>query len=83
MHTFFEIKLIFQVILTTRKKHIFQRLRALHKLQYGLSVEDAEKKFIEYSQKSPDYGLLLYRSQLVSFHRHFHVDYTTDNFLYY
>jgi hypothetical protein len=45
--------------------HVSQKLRALHKVQCGLSQEEAELKFIKESQKLAEYGMHLYKTKWV------------------
>lgn len=48
------------------EEHVSQKLRALHKVQCGLSQEEAEVKFVKESQKLSEYGMHMYKAQWVS-----------------
>ena len=55
-----------KILVKLSEDHVSQKLRALHKVQCGLSQEEAEVKFIKESQKLSEYGMHLYKSQWVS-----------------
>ncbi|XP_028396908.1 tyrosine-protein phosphatase non-receptor type 13-like [Dendronephthya gigantea] len=53
-----------RILVKLSEEHVSQKLRALHKVQCGLSQDEAEVKFIKESQKLPEYGMHLYKTQL-------------------